>query len=234
VAGEDLLEGTDGGSNDTGSASGPGSKKKKPLSKGQKIGLVIGLVTIALVVIQIERSKSAASSAATSTSTPIDPETGYPEGSAQDQAALANLAAQSGGGSYGAQGGSDGYGSSDSSGASDTDPATGISYSSEIGTINGTLGTLGTDLTGLESQFSTFQSDVPPATTPSTTPTAATTPTTTTTSPTSSSTANPALNTTLANLAKDEAAAAKDPTAKNTAAVKALTERVSQITTGKK
>ena len=85
MAGEDLLE--DSGSGDSSTGSGT-SKKHKPLSKPQKIGVAIGVLTIILVVVQIERSKSA-STATAGASTPIDPETGYPEGSAEDQAALA-------------------------------------------------------------------------------------------------------------------------------------------------
>lgn len=84
MAGEDLLEGDDGGSNDTSPAKG-GKKKHKPLSKGQKIGVVIGVVTIVLVIYQIRKSNAASAS----TTSSIDPATGYPTGSAQDLAALA-------------------------------------------------------------------------------------------------------------------------------------------------
>lgn len=172
MAGEDLLE--DSGSGDSSTGSGT-SKKHKPLSKPQKIGVAIGVLTIILVVVQIERSKSA-STATAGASTPIDPETGYPEGSAEDQAALAALESGSGAGS---SGGGDGGG-----GDGGVDPATGQTYSSEIGALgadysnagidpatgvsySSELSTLGTnytnalgDITSLQQEFTQYQQSV--------------------------------------------------------------------------
>lgn len=163
MAGEDLLEGDDGGTNDT-SSSAKGSKKKhKPLSKGQKIGVAIGLITILLVIIQIEKSKAATTAAAgsTSSSTPIDPQTGYPEGSAEDEAALAAINA----GSTTSSGGDSGIDPStgqtyDSEIQGESiDPSTGLSYSSELSTDSGLLSTLGTEVTSYQNQITTLIND---------------------------------------------------------------------------
>lgn len=209
MAGEDLDLGDDGGANDTAGAKG---KKHKPLSKGQKIGVAIGAITILLVIVQIERSKSAsaATTTATTSSTPIDPQTGYPSGSAADQAALAQMASAADQGSYGSgYYGSDGTGGSSSSLDTGTDPSTGASYSSEIAANSGALSTLGTDFQTLENQFSSLQGEVvPPATSTETT-----TPLAPTVAPSSSVGLTPAQQTKLsslnAQLAKDEASKTK-------------------------
>jgi hypothetical protein len=212
MAGEDLLEGSDGGSNDTDAKS---KGKKKPLSKGQKIGVIIGGVTILLVIVQIERSKASASTAATtSTTAPIDPTTGYPSGSPEDQAALANMGSSGGGGS----GYSSGYGSSTDP---SVDPSTGASYSSEIGANTTALSTLGTDFTALENQFSTLQGEVVPP--PSQTPPPSSTP-----PPAHGATALQSAN--LANL---EAELKRDSTGKKTptktAAIKRLNTQITAV-----
>jgi hypothetical protein len=161
MAGEDLLEGADGGTNDTTGAKG---KKHKPLSKGQKIGVAIGAITILLVVYQIKKGQ-ASSSSSTTASAPIDPQTGYPAGSAQDQAALAQIAASqsaaSSAGQYGTGGGGGSWsgGSDGSSSSSGIDPSTGQSYSSEIAANNTALSSLGQDYTTLEQQWSSFTSN---------------------------------------------------------------------------
>jgi hypothetical protein len=152
MAGEDLLEGTDGGANDTRGKKG----KKKPLSKGQKIGVVIGGITILLVLVQIERSKASAGTSATTATAPIDPTTGDPSGSAADQAALAAM--QSAAGSSGGGGGYYDSGSSDSG----TDPATGASYSSEISANATAWSALGPEITALEAQVSSLSSNPGP------------------------------------------------------------------------
>lgn len=113
MAGEDLLE------DDTGT--GAAAKgKKKPLSKGQKIGLGIGIVTILLIIYQV-RKQSAASASSSSATQPIDPATGYPSGSAQDQAALQAMQGSSASGS-GYTGGGSGW---SSAGATPTDTVPG-------------------------------------------------------------------------------------------------------------
>jgi hypothetical protein len=168
MAGEDLLEGTDGGTNDTDAKGGKG-KKHKPLSKGQKIGAAIGAITILLVVYQIKKGQ-ASSAASTTSSAAIDPQTGYPVGSAQDQAALATLngtSAAQGYGSYsGGGGGGGGYYSGGSSTDSGTDPATGQSYSSELSSIGSEYTTLGNEYNSLQTEFSTWSSSPPAGTQP--------------------------------------------------------------------
>jgi hypothetical protein len=217
MAGEDLLEGTDGGANDTDAKKG----KKKPLSKGQKIGVAIGATTIVLVLVQIERSKGAASTS-TSTTTPIDPLTGDPEGSAADQAALSAM--QNGTGSSG-DGAGGGYYSSPSSGSDDggTDPATGATYSSEIAGLVTANSALGTDFTNLEAQWSSLSSNPnPPAT--------GTTPPPTSTTPAAPHGASPLQSANLANL---EAELKRDqtgkPTANKTRAVKTLNKQIAAV-----
>ena len=155
----DLLD-SGGGGGDAPTTEPDGKKAKKPLSKGQKIGVVIGVVTILLVIVQIERSKS--SSTAAATSSPIDPTTGDPAGSAADQAALAQLGQEqaAGGGSYGG-GGSYSDGSSptgyDTSTVSGTDPSTGLSYSAEIASNASGISTLQDTIT---TDFSTITSEI--------------------------------------------------------------------------
>ena len=119
MAGEDLLEGDDGGSNDT---SGGGKKgKHKPLSKGQKIGLAIGVVTILLIIYQVRKQNAAnAAASGSAASAATDPLTGYPAGSAEDQAALAAMYGQSAPSSGSSSGGTDTTG-----GVTGTAPTTG-------------------------------------------------------------------------------------------------------------
>lgn len=155
MAGEDLLE--DGG--DSSSAEKP-VKGKKPLSKGQKIGVGIGVVTIVLFIYEIQKSKNAAAASATTTA-PIDPQTGYPSGSAQDQAALAQMGNASGAYGYQGQGS---YGSYPSTGATSTtsgqDPVTGMTYSAEIAANAGGISTLQSDFTQLQGSITSLTSDV--------------------------------------------------------------------------
>lgn len=152
MAGEDLLEGDDGGSNDT---SGGKGKKHKPLSKGQKIGVGIGLVTILLVIVQIEKSKAASAGTTTVSGT---------NQTAADQAAAADEAALASGG----------YGGGGASYDTGTDPATGETYASEIqaasidpnsgATYSSEFSTLGQDYQTLANQFTALQGEViPPA-----------------------------------------------------------------------
>ena len=173
MAGEDLLEGDDGGTNDTDGA--PGKKgKKKPLSKGQKIGVAIGLVTIVLFIYEIQKNKSASSSSgAAGTTSTIDPQTGYPSGSAADQAALSQLSGSSGGGYYG----SGGYYTSPSSSSTDpfqgVDPSSGATYASELNTLGSDYSGLNAQLTTLEQQAATWSSTGNTTTPGSSGPTAA-------------------------------------------------------------
>jgi hypothetical protein len=200
MAGEDLLE------DDT----GDGTKKKhKPLSKGQKIGVAIGVVTIILFIYEIEKNKSNAAAAVTTT-TPIDPQTGYPEGSAQDQAALAQLGGA--GATPGYSTGSDGgyYSPSNPDPTAGIDPSTGQSYSSE-------LTTLGTDFQSLQNSYSTLSQQV--ATWSSTG-----TPTTNPTVPTLSSAQTSTLAKLNQELGKDQAA--KKP---NTKAITILKRQISAV-----
>jgi hypothetical protein len=156
----DLLDsGGDGGAP---AGDAHGKKPKKPLSKGQKIGVVIGVVTILLVVVQIERSKaSTAAAASPASSTPIDPQTGFPEGSAQDQAALSQIGSSAGAGGLGSGGG--GYYSVPTSSATQTDPfqgtdpSTGLSYASEISSNTTGISTLQQEWS---SEFSTLSTEI--------------------------------------------------------------------------
>lgn len=128
MAGEDLLE--EGGDSTTNTAP-DGKKKHKPLSKGQKIGVAIGVITIVLVIVEIERNKAnAATTAASATpASATDPGAAYED---------------SGGG------GGSGYWSGDSGGDNGLDPSTGIPYSTE-------LSTLGSEYTNLNSEYTTLQ-----------------------------------------------------------------------------
>lgn len=102
MAGEDLdldESGADGGK----------KGKHKPLTKGQKIGIGIGLATILLIIYQVKK-QSAANASTSASSSAIDPLTGYPTGSAQDQAALSSMYSGSAStGSYPGSGGGGGY-----------------------------------------------------------------------------------------------------------------------------
>jgi len=142
MAGEDLLEGDDGGSNDS---SAKGKKGKKPLSKGQKIGLGIGLATIVLVIYQIKKGSASSAAAGTTTAAAAtDPATGYPSGSIQDQQALASMngTSSANGGSSGAYGGYGSYGSSSTGGGYNTDPA-----------VTSALNTLTSDVQGISTNL---------------------------------------------------------------------------------
>ena len=130
MAGEDLLE--DGGDSATGGKAG---KAHKPLSKGQKIGVGIGLVTILLIIWQVHK-QSAANAASSSTSTPIDPTTGYPTGSAQDQAALQQMQSSSSGSGSGSYGGGSGWGGGSSTPATDPVPADLTSFFGSLPSTN--------------------------------------------------------------------------------------------------
>ena len=153
MAGEDLLE---SGGDSSPSESDTKGKKKKPLSKGQKIGVGIGVVTILLVIWQIKKSQAA--NASSTTTAPIDPQTGYPSGSAEDQAALAQL---SGGGLYGNQGsGTYGADTGQTSTVSGNDPVTGMTYSAEIAQNAGGISTLQSDFTQLQGSITSLTSDV--------------------------------------------------------------------------
>lgn len=208
MAGEDLDLGDDGGTNDTGK--GGKGKKHKPLSKGQKIGVAIGAVTILLIVFQIKKGSSSSSSSTTA-SAPIDPQTGYPTGSAEDQAALAQISAsQSGATAADGGGGSGGYYDSGGGGDSGTDPATGVSYSSEFSTLGAEVTSYQNQIAAWESQAaSTFYSSSNPPPSPAPAPTTTST-TSTTTGPTAADRAKLAsLN---AELTKDTTGANKGST----------------------
>jgi hypothetical protein len=234
MAGEDLLE-DDTGTSSTSSTDGPdGKKKKKPLSKGQKIGVAIGLVTIVLFIYEIEKNKSAAATAgASTTSTPVDPQTGYPQGSAEDTAALAAMNGSGSGSGYYGGGSSDGYGSVSTSSGIDpttgatyasemgTDPSTGISYSSELASSGTALSTLGTEYSTLQGQFTTLESTLPGGANYVAPVTPATT----------SKTANPSVLQS-ANLAKLNQELGKDQAAKkpNTKAIATLKKQITAVT----
>jgi hypothetical protein len=214
----------------TDDSSSPASGKKKgKVSKGMKISILIGIITIFLFIYQIRKSQSASTTTAAT-----DPQTGYPAGSAQDEAALASLGSAAGSGSsY-----DSGTGTDTTTGTTTTsdpfqniDPGTGASYASELETANGMLSTLGTDYAGLETAYSTLASEV-------TQPSGVTPPggsVGTTIGPSTitglSTAQQTALTTTQSNLTKDESLPVS---AKNTAAIKALQQRVGQITSGTK
>lgn len=156
MAGEDLLESGGDSSSDT-AATGK-DKKHKPLSKGQKIGVAIGVITILLVIWQIKKSQASSATTGTTT-TPIDPQTGYPEGSAEDQAALAQIANA---GSYGNQGiGSQAYpDTGTTTTSSGVDPSTGLSYSAEIASNASGIGTLQSEFQQIQTSLTSLTSDV--------------------------------------------------------------------------
>jgi hypothetical protein len=217
MAGEDLLEDDTG----TGSKTGPDGKKgKKPLSKGQKIGLGIGLVTIVLFIYQIEKGKAASSSTAASSTAPIDPTTGYPSGSAQDESALAG-SGTGGAGGFSSGGGGGFFSDPSSSAAPATDPFQGVDPSSGQ-TYASELSTLGSDYSGLQSQYTTLQQAF---TTWSSTGT--TTPPTTTTSPVTKAPTSAQ----AANLAKLNQELGKDQAAKkpNKTAIATLKKQIAAV-----
>jgi len=162
VAGEDLDEDTSDSSSAPGAA---GKKGKKPLNKGQKIGVAIGVVTILLFIYEIKKNSAAtaatAASATTPAAAPIDPQTGYPSGSVQDQNALAAI------------NGTSSYANGNSTGGS-----YGSSGSGSYGGGGGGMSTLQSEYAALEAQLTTLTSDVnglstnnnqttpPPVTTP--------------------------------------------------------------------
>jgi hypothetical protein len=99
MAGEDL------DLDETGSEGGKNGKRK-PLSQGQKIGIGIGIVTILLIIYQVRKQSAANAAASSSSSAAVDPLTGYPSGSPQDQQALASMySASASTGSYPGSGG---------------------------------------------------------------------------------------------------------------------------------
>jgi hypothetical protein len=172
---------------------------------------VLGGIGVVVAGLAYWRSKHA--SASSSSASTIDPATGYPSGSAEDEAALAAAngagvtAAPVGGYSSDGSEGSTGYSGSGYSG----DGGNGSSIASAL---SGIQSSLTEDQTLLQGLGSSPVSSLPTNPTP--------------TSPTVGRTnaQNEAL--TAKNLAADEAALKKSPTAKNKAAVKNLTTRLNK------
>lgn len=223
MAGEDLLEGDDGGANDT--ADTKGAKKHKPLSKGQKIGAAVGIVTILLVIYQIKKSEAATSTASATASAPIDPQTGYPEGSAEDQAALAAIQSSGGAGSMYSSGGGGWTGDTSSTDTSGLDPSTGATYSSELSTLGTNYTSLETALSALQGDFTSYQGQtaIPTPTVPTPNGTPGPTAPAPTTSPSAVQSAN------LANLEAELKKDSAGTTAGDKASVKTLNKQIAAV-----